>query len=419
MEDPIIELPLADAKPLVHEEAAHGPTVEALQAEIEQARAERNEAGMRFNAFEAEHEALIAANEDARRALAGRLRESFLATDAALDPAMVQGETLEELEASFASAQALVAKVREIVVREQERTRPAAPIVPAGAPGRTRTSPTSALEVSGSGSRAWPHERRRGRRPRFPGADWVPWQLHGEEAIRPAGRAKTEPMAAVLHIMAGYAHTARDWATAGHVGASWHFTVARDGSAMQHLELSDAGWHAGIPADAPTPPWTLWRGPARTSTATPSASNTKASPANRSPLPRRATSIALCRWLATTLGFPFDRAHFPAHADIDIINRPNDFNTPPAARQHYAALLGAGEPALAQAPGAGRPALASKTTGEVDMTPDEVEAIAAKAAEKAITDAFETALPNIFRRLVHAYWLPASPTATPTPRACR
>ena len=43
------------------------------------------------------------------------------------------------------------------------------------------------------------------------------------------------------------------------------------------------------------------------------------------------------------------------------------------------------------------------------MTPDEVEAIAAKAAQKAITDAFETALPNIFRRLVHAYWLPASP----------
>ncbi|HXU22713.1 MAG TPA: hypothetical protein VN697_01665 [Tepidiformaceae bacterium] len=130
------------------------PTIEALQAEIEQARLERDHATRKFNAFEAERETLVAANEAARRALAGRLRESFLATDSALDPGMVQGETLEELEASFAAAQALVARVREsvlseIALREQERTRPAAlaaPLVPAGAPGRTRTSPSSPLE---------------------------------------------------------------------------------------------------------------------------------------------------------------------------------------------------------------------------------------------------------------------------------
>jgi len=143
MEDAVIEQPVA----------AHGPTLDALQLEIEQVRAERDTvalqrdtAARQLDEFESEHEALIAANEAARRALAGRLRESFLASDRALDPEMVQGETLEELEASFASAQALVAKVREAVLSEQERTRPAAPSVPAGAPGRTRSAPTSPLE---------------------------------------------------------------------------------------------------------------------------------------------------------------------------------------------------------------------------------------------------------------------------------
>ena len=223
---------------------------------------------------------------------------------------------------------------------------------------------------------------------RFPGAEWVPWQLHGEGGEPTCWPGENEPAAVVLHIMAGYAHTARDWATAGHVGASWHFTVARDGSAMQHLELSDAGWHAGIPTDAPTPPWTLWRGPGQNVNRYTIGIEHEGFPGQPFTAAQTATSIALCRWLATTLGFPFDRAHFPAH---------------------YAALLGAGAPALAQAPGAGASAQASTTTGEVEMTPDEVETIAAKAAQKAITDAFETALPNIFRRLVHAYWLPASP----------
>jgi len=238
---------------------------------------------------------------------------------------------------------------------------------------------------------------------RFPGAEWVPWQLHGPSGEPTCWPGENEPAAAVLHVMAGYAHTARDWATAGHVGASWHFTVARDGSAMQHLELSDAGWHAGIPTDAPTPPWTLWRGPGQNVNRYTIGIEHEGFPGQPFTAAQTATSIALCRWLATTLGFPSDRAHFPAHSDIDIINRPNDFNTPPLREQHYGAALAA----LAQAPGA--PAQGHNTPTEDDMTPDQVEAIAARAAEKAINDAFETALPNIFRRLVHAYWLPASP----------
>ena len=115
-------------------------SIETLQAEIAAIRSERDAVAARLDGFASEHEALVAANEAARRALAGRLRESFLASDPALDPEMVQGETLEELEASFASAQAVVAKVREAVRREQVQR------VPIGAPGRTRTGPASPLE---------------------------------------------------------------------------------------------------------------------------------------------------------------------------------------------------------------------------------------------------------------------------------
>lgn len=114
--------------------------IETLQAEIAAIRSERDAVSARLDGSASEYEALVAANEAARRALAGRLRESFLASDPALDPEMVQGETLDELEASFASAQAVVAKVREAVRREQVQR------VPIGAPGRTRSGPSSPLE---------------------------------------------------------------------------------------------------------------------------------------------------------------------------------------------------------------------------------------------------------------------------------
>ena len=47
----------------------------------------------------------------------------------------------------------------------------------------------------------------------------------------------------------------------------------------------------------------------------------------------------LCRWLAAQLGVALDRAHFPAHAEIDRINRAQDFNPPHLREEHYAYLL--------------------------------------------------------------------------------
>lgn len=225
--------------------------------------------------------------------------------------------------------------------------------------------------------------------PRYPAAEWVPWRARGPRGEATFWAGENVPAAAVLHIMAGYAHTAREWALAGHVGVSWHFTVARDGGVMQHLELSDAGWHAGLRDDAIPAPWPSWRGHGQNVNRYTVGIEHEGFPGEPLTAAQTAASIALCRWLAETLGFAFNRAHFPAHADIDPTNRPNDFNMPALREQHYAALLAA-------------------TPEEDEMTPQEVRTIAAEAAQTAINDAFETALPAIFRRLMHAYWLPES-----------
>jgi hypothetical protein len=67
---------------------------------------------------------------DHARALA-RLREALAATVDGLDPALIHGDTLAEVEASFAALQALA--------------RPA-PHVPTGAPGRISANPATPFE---------------------------------------------------------------------------------------------------------------------------------------------------------------------------------------------------------------------------------------------------------------------------------
>jgi hypothetical protein len=81
-------------------------------------------------------EAVTAANVD----LLERLRLALLASDPAIDPALVTGATAEDVEASFAAAQRMASNIREAVRREF-----AAPI-PAGAPGRASTSPRTAYD---------------------------------------------------------------------------------------------------------------------------------------------------------------------------------------------------------------------------------------------------------------------------------
>lgn len=86
-----------------------------------------------------EREAPLAGQTAATRVLLDRVRELMLASEPAIAPELLAGETLEELEASFAAARETVRRVREAVQRE-------GPAVPAGAPGRTPPAPLSAFE---------------------------------------------------------------------------------------------------------------------------------------------------------------------------------------------------------------------------------------------------------------------------------
>lgn len=83
-----------------------------------------------------EAEALLALN----RELVARYRAALLASDASIEPDLVVGDTADEIEASFASAQRLVAGIRDAVRREQT------PSVPAGSPGRTTVGPRTAYD---------------------------------------------------------------------------------------------------------------------------------------------------------------------------------------------------------------------------------------------------------------------------------
>lgn len=74
----------------------------------------------------------LEASRSAERVAVERLRQALLASEPALDPSMVSGSTTDEVEASFAAAQAVLNKLREVVAKET------AGKVPAGAPGRTR-----------------------------------------------------------------------------------------------------------------------------------------------------------------------------------------------------------------------------------------------------------------------------------------
>ena len=82
----------------------------------------------------------IEAVEEPSALLLARLREAWLAADPAVPASLVRGETLQELEASFAAAKEVAARARE------EARREAALAVPAGAPGRRPSAPATPLE---------------------------------------------------------------------------------------------------------------------------------------------------------------------------------------------------------------------------------------------------------------------------------
>jgi hypothetical protein len=82
----------------------------------------------------------LAEHEARERAALSRLQEALLASDPAIDPELVHGETLEEVERSFGAAKAMADRVRESVRREQSG------VIPAGGAARASRVPQSAIE---------------------------------------------------------------------------------------------------------------------------------------------------------------------------------------------------------------------------------------------------------------------------------
>lgn len=87
----------------------------------------------------AEREAELANQREANRRAVARTRDLLLAGDPAVPAEMVSGETLDEVEASFARAKEIVGRVRAQVE------------VGAGAPGRITAAPATAFEKIRSG----------------------------------------------------------------------------------------------------------------------------------------------------------------------------------------------------------------------------------------------------------------------------
>ena len=176
---------------------------------------------------------------------------------------------------------------------------------------------------------------------------WVPWKY-----LAPDGTTVTyykdgcRPVAVVLHRSQGYFRTAREWAMSGYARASWHYSIDHDGSIMQHLTHVDGGYHAGIAATAPTPTWSGWQGHGRNVNAYTLGVEMMGFAGDPHTPEQLAALKWLCQKLAGDCGFAYARENFPAHAEIDVVNRVNDFNTPEIRETVYAYLFEEEEMAL-------------------------------------------------------------------------
>jgi hypothetical protein len=183
---------------------------------------------------------------------------------------------------------------------------------------------------------------------RYPAAVWEPWAYPARAPAEHAGKAtyyqgQNEPRAVVIHAMQGWASTALQWAQGGFYPKSWHFTIAFDGTVYQHLDFDDGGYHAGITdshAARFPPTWPRWEGPGRNVNTYSigiegegfsyipygKVTSNPAHLAYSRPEQRLALK-KLCQWLASPAsGIPieYSKDFFPAHAEIDTVNRSED-----------------------------------------------------------------------------------------------
>jgi len=159
----------------------------------------------------------------------------------------------------------------------------------------------------------------------YPGALWLPWTYWSPDGQPTYYKGTNRPAAVVIHRMQGHWQTAVQWAAEGHYGASWTYTVAFDGRVAQHLEHEDGGYHAGI---VQRPSWALLQPGANPNNYT-IGIECEGFVGDEWPEAQLHALRDLCRWLAVELDIRLDYDHFPPHAAIDSIDRPNDFDFPP------------------------------------------------------------------------------------------
>lgn len=155
-------------------------------------------------------------------------------------------------------------------------------------------------------------------------------------------RGANRPAAVVLHVMQGHMSTVLSWARDGYPYVSWHFSVDRDGQVYQHLDLVDGGYHAGITdaqAQKYPPRWPLWKGRGINVNHYTIGIEHEGFAGEPFTNEQSEASRDLCQWIVDELGIPFDSIGFPPHADIDTVNRVNDFNTPALREAHYRYLF--------------------------------------------------------------------------------
>ncbi len=119
--------------PFVDEAMEDGGLPDDVQAELQALAASDLDGDGELEQALANAQREVARHRAEARAVLARYREAILVAEPDLPPDLVQGETLEDLDAAVASAREVVARVRERV-RDETSTRG----FPVGAPGRDR-----------------------------------------------------------------------------------------------------------------------------------------------------------------------------------------------------------------------------------------------------------------------------------------
>jgi N-acetyl-anhydromuramyl-L-alanine amidase AmpD len=145
----------------------------------------------------------------------------------------------------------------------------------------------------------------------------VTW-IRGDGSFTKASRGKKQIRTIVIHATDGGSLIGNVWwLSGGHSHASAHYVVARDGSIVQLVHLSDIAWHAGN-----------WQTNVHSvgvehvgETYDPAGFTTA----------EYAASARLVAWLARRYGIPVDRAHIIGHSQVPD---PNDASLAGGADHH-------------------------------------------------------------------------------------